>query len=232
MATTPESVFSDLNNLYMDTPLDSRFDERFGFTDAEVEALATYLGHPGCMPQAREWYDGYRFGRVDVYNPWSVICYLDAGCEPDIYWGNTSGNSVVGGLVAGADASTLERVYGLLEPGGTVEESLDLGVVFPELGVRGDAVWSMLYLAGYLATDDTGRSGGRRRVRRLRIPNREVGELFLDEVVERFSDVAGGSDRLGLLHRALVGGDEEALSGALGAIARYPPAAREVRALP
>lgn len=215
-----ESIFSDLNNIVVSTALDTRFDERFGFTDAEVEALATHLGHPGCMAEAREWYDGYRFGNVDVYNPWSVLNYLDRGCSPDVYWGNTSSNSVVGDLVLHADAPTLEAVYALLESEGTVRAPLDLGIVFPEMGLSGDALWSMLYLAGYLTTEDTALPNNSRVPRRLRIPNHEVSELYRGEVVERFASVAGGSRRLLALHDAVSGGDEATVQGELAGILR------------
>lgn len=211
-----ESIFSDLNNLRVLTPLDVRSDERYGFTDAEVEALAAYLDHPDCMPEARAWYDGYRFGNVAVYNPWSVINYLDSGCVPGAYWGNTSGNSVIGELVAHADTETLEQVYALLEPGGTVLARLDLGVVFPELGMRGPALWSMLYLAGYLTTEDVEDPSDDMLPRRLRIPNYEVRRLFRNEVLRRFLGVAGGDRRLAGLHRALVAGDTAGFQAELG----------------
>lgn len=214
-----ESIFSGLNNLHVSTSLNIQFDERYGFTDAEVEALATYLGHPECMAEARDWYDGYRFGRVDVYNPWSVLNYLYADCTPGTYWGNTSGNAVLGELVAKADADTLGNVYDLLEPGGTVEEPLDLGIVFPDLAIRGDAIWSMLYLAGYLTTDDTDDPGDDMRIRPLRIPDREVGRLFRNEVLRRFRAQAGGAQRLRGLHRALLEGDDTTLAGQLEKVA-------------
>lgn len=215
-----ESIFSDLNNLVVDTPLSSRFDERFGFTDAEVATLAAYLGHPGCMGEARRWYDGYRFGRVSVYNPWSALNYFDQGCAADVYWGNTSSNSVVGDLVRHAGASTLEKVYALLEPGGTVAAPLDLGVVFPDLGVRQDGIWSMLYLAGYLTTDDVQRPNSTTVVRRLRIPNLEVAELYRAEIVERFSSSAGGWDRLARFHSALASGETNIVQEELSRITR------------
>lgn len=150
-----ESIFSDLNNLQVDTPLNVASDERFGFTQAEVEALAEYVGSASSVSQAREWYDGYRFGDVDVYNPWSVLNYFGNGCAPDVYWGNTSSNSVLGGLVSGADDKMLKRLYALAEPDGAVRAPLDTRVVFSDLAVAPQAVWSMLYLAGYLTTDDT-----------------------------------------------------------------------------
>lgn len=215
-----ESIFSDLNNLVVSTALSAEFDERYGFTDAEVEALATYLGHPDCMDEARVWYDGYRFGDADVYNPWSVLNYLRQGCSPDVYWGNTSGNSVVGDLVRRADARTLEQVYALLEPGGAVSAPLNLGVVFPDVGASPGALWSMLYLAGYLTTDDTAIPNNTRVPRRLRIPNHEVSELYRAEVVERFAGHAGGRERLDALHGAFAMGDEGVVRSELSRILR------------
>lgn len=95
-----ESIFSDLNNLVVNTALSDRFDERYGFTEAEVSALLSYLGFSrDCQDTARQWYDGYRFGTQDVYNPWSVLNYLDNDCAADSYWGSTSGNSLIGDLL-------------------------------------------------------------------------------------------------------------------------------------
>lgn len=216
-----ESIFSDLNNLYVSTPLNIKYGERYGFTDAEVAALATYLGHGDCMPEAREWYDGYRFGNADVYNPWSVLNYLDNKCSPGAYWGNTSGNSVLGDLVAGADAGTLEEVYSLIEPGGVVYDSLDLGVVFPDLGVREGALWSILYLSGYLTTNDTEDPSDDTRLRPLRIPNREVARLYRNEVVKRFRGQAGGTRQLSALHEAILNGESAALEKELSEIAQH-----------
>lgn len=210
-----ESIFSDLNNLVVSTPLDARFDERYGFTGPEVSALAAHLGLSGCEREAAEWYDGYRFGNSDVYNPWSVVSYLERGCEPDVYWGNTSDNGALGELVRAADADTTAEILSLLEPGGSVWEPLDLSAVFPDGGLPGDAVWSMLYLAGYLTTDDTRSPNDPLALRRLRIPNREISVLYRREVVERFAAAAGGTGRLRRLHAALASGDREALEGTL-----------------
>lgn len=215
-----ESIFSDLNNLVVSTPLDTEFDERFGFSDAEVAALAVYLDCPDCMDEARQWYDGYRFGEAEVYNPWSILNYLKRGCAPDVYWGNTSSNTVVGDLVRHADARTMRDVYALMEPGGIVYAPLDLSIVFPDVGVREGAIWSMLYLAGYLTTDMTAMPNNNRAPRPLRIPNREIALLYQSEIVERFAGFAGGSDRLYDLHAALVAGDAGTVAAELGRIVR------------
>ena len=163
-------------------------------------------------------HDGYRFGNADIYNPWSVLNYFHSGCVADIYWGNTSGNVVLGDMVRTADERTLESLYRLMEPQGTVVRPLDLGVVFPDAGVREGAVFSMLYLAGYLTTNDTRFPNSSRTLRALRIPNQEIAELYRSEIVERFGKVAGGSDRLACLHEALVAGDAKAVESELALI--------------
>ena len=100
---------------------------------------------------------------------------------------------VIGDLVKSSDESTAEEVYGLLEPGGVVWAPLDLGIVFPEMGLKGDALWSMLYLSGYLTTDQTALPNDTLSLRPLRIPNLEVARLYRAEIVERFLGVAGAA---------------------------------------
>lgn len=216
-----ESVFSDLNNLVVNTPLSLEFDEYFGFTVGEVAALADYLGHGDCVEEARSWYDGYRFGAVDVCNPWSMLNYLRQGCTPGTYWSNTSSNGVIASLVRDADNETLAQVCGLLEPGGEIAAPLDLGVVFPDVGVRPGAVWSMLYLSGYLTTDITSMPDDYTLLRPLRIPNREVAQLFRQEIIARFGSLAGGVDKLSRFRRALVSGDAPVLAEELSRIAEF-----------
>lgn len=202
-----ESVFSDLNNLSVSTPLTARFDERFGFTDSEVAALAGYLGRSDCLGTARTWYDGYRFGTADIYNPWSVLNYFANDCAPGTYWANTSGNSVIGDALSHSDEATLADLYRIADPGETVSARLNLEVAFPDVGSRGDALWGMLYLAGYVTTDETAMPDMRGIVRRLRLPNMEVAALFRDEIVDRFSIAAGGERGLDALHVGLQRGD-------------------------
>ncbi len=215
-----ESIFSDMNNLTVSTPLSVISDERYGFTDDEVAALAAYLGYPDCLDEARRWYDGYRFGKIDVYNPWSVLNYFDQGCSPDVYWGNTSSNAVVGDLIRHAEGESLAEIYELIKPGGVVVAPLDLGIVFPDLETHGEALWPMLYLAGYLTTEDTCLPNNKMRLRPLRIPNAEVAQLYREEIVERFRQTAGGPRRLAALHRALCMGDAQVCQDELAAIMR------------
>ncbi len=226
-----ESIFSDLNNLTVNTSLNVRSDERYGFTDAEVAALAEYLGDAASVDEVRRWYDGYRFGNADIYNPWSVLNYFHSDCVADVYWGNTSGNAVLGDMVRDADARTFEDLCRLMQPRGTIEAPLDLGIVFPDIGIRPGTLWSMLYLAGYLTTDDTTFPNNAHLPRPLRIPNQEIAQLYRGEIVERFAAVAGNVGRLYDLHRAFAEGDgprvEEALSDILLNSASYFDLANE-----
>lgn len=223
-----ESVFSDLNNLGVDTPLDTESDERFGFTEEEVDALASYLGVPHKRSEVKDWYDGYHFGEADIYNPWSVLNYFGKGCRPGVYWANTASNTVVGDAVRSLDEANLRDVYGLLQPGGVAWHPLDLGVVFPESGATGDMLWSMLYLAGYLTTDDVEDPSNQYLPRPLRIPNREIARVFRGEVVQRFREVAGGTGRLLELHRALVSGDGKTVETELRRIFGGSPSCRDL----
>lgn len=217
-----ESIFSDLNNLDVNTSLNVLSDERYGFTGDEITALAAYLDASAAIDEVRAWYDGYRFGNVDVYNPWSVVNYFQKGCVADVYWGNTSSNSVLGDLVRRRDAATEQKLYALMEPGGVVREPLNLSVVFPdESEVAPGALWSMLYLAGYLTTNDIETPNNTRIRRALRIPNAEIRELYRTEIIERFSSIAGSRDRLFAFHEALTAGDAAAVAHELENILLY-----------
>lgn len=184
-----ESIFSDLNNLRVSTSLSSVSDERYGFSDQEVSALTSYCGYGGAdnAAKARAWYDGYRFGSEDVYNPWSVLNYIDAKCHPGVFWTNTSSNEVVGEAIRTADEQGLRELLTLLEPGGVIWAPLDLSVVFPDVGMKSDALWSMLYLAGYLTSDDTDDPEDTLKLRPLRIPNVEISNVFRTQIIDRFA---------------------------------------------
>ena len=223
-----ESIFSDLNNVTVDTALDTASDERFGFTESEVGALASYLGHPHKRDEVKYWYDGYRFGDADIYNPWSVLNYFSRGCRPGVYWANTATNTVVADAARSCDEQTTKDVFSLMQPGGFVRKPLDMGVVFPESGEKGNALWSLLYLAGYLTTEDTDDPNSRLVRRRLRLPNREVAEVFRTEIVERYAEEAGGYERLDDLHDALIAGDADGVGRELGRILLTTPGCRDL----
>ncbi len=206
-----ESIFSDLNNFRVDTALDHRFAEAFGFTTAEVGALASRLGHADRVGELAAWYDGYDFGGEAIYNPWSVLNYLDQGCVAQPYWTNTSSNEVVRRMIARADEGTNARLTELAG-GSAVEAQLDLSVVFGQIDSDTSAIWSQLYLAGYLTTHDVEEPNSARKARSLVVPNLEIRELFQGELVDRAASATGGRDVLRALHAALASGDADALA--------------------
>ena len=211
-----ESIFSDLNNFVVDTALNHEYAEAFGFTQPEVDELLARLGHADKLGELAEWYDGYDFGGEAVYNPWSVLNYLRQGCIAQPYWTNTSSNSVVKRMIARAGESVNASLTALAE-GREVGEALDLSVVFGEIDSDTSAIWSQLYLAGYVTTRDIAEPNNAQLVRRLAVPNLEVARLFRGELVERAQAAAGGRNALSALHAALRSGDEASLAAELEA---------------
>lgn len=215
-----ESVFSGLNNVVVDTAMDLGFIEGFGFTRAEAEALARYQGlAEDKLPEMHDWYNGYNFGGVEAYNPWSVLNYLRQGGVAQPYWGNTSDNAIVHQLFQKATGESIAELQDLAA-GGVVVRPLDLATVFSELdqhkGLRSDAaLWGQLYLAGYVTTDDVAMPHDDMVPRRLRRPNREVGWLYRREFAERTIVAVGNYDLLLSLKDALVSGDATGLACAL-----------------
>lgn len=213
LRVSQESIFSELNNVRFDTTLDVDHAEAIGFTSAEAVALAAYKGRADKVSEMATWYDGYRFGKTDVYNPWSVLNYLYYG-EVQPYWTNTSMNGIVTDLIGRAgDSQTSELVR--LASGGSVAKPLDLRTVFDSLSDNPEAVWPQLYQAGYITTRDTGRPNDDEMMREFYVPNLEVRKLYQKELLARAKRLAGSAQRLSDLHRAVVACDAEATQNAL-----------------
>jgi hypothetical protein len=205
-----ENLFSGLNNLGVYTLLTTEFNTCFGFTEAEVIALLERNGHPDKLDAVRRWYNGYLFGGEVIYNPWSVLCFLERDDKtPRSYWLSTSSNDLVRELLE-RYALRLQPVFEVLLEGGTIERALDDSVVMSEIHRSEGALWSLLVFSGYLkaeaaASDELGRA-----VYRLSIPNREVREVYSTTFrhwMENRLDGQGGS--LDVLTGALLSGDAE-----------------------
>ena len=199
-----ESIFSDLNNLKVDSVLRTQYPEAFGFTPQEVEKLANDIGHADKLAELRDWYDGYRFDERDIYNPWSVLNYFDNGCRPAAYWGNTSGNIILGELLQYADREHTEALEGLFQ-GGTVRGYLQEGVIYSDIENDEDALYTVLCMTGYLTIAHADWNGMRWRYD-LRLPNREMLVLFTTEVLKRFQKGMSRSS-LEILMEAFLRGD-------------------------
>ena len=183
-----ESIFTGLNNLKVHTVSDFRYDEYFGFTNADVDEILKFYGLSSYKDLIRDWYEGYRFGDTDVYCPWDVINYCDVlladpHAEPENYWANTSGNDLIRRLLKKANQSTRNEIEQLLN-GGTIIKTIRQELTYREVENSIDNIWSVLYSTGYLTC--------RRRVPgkqiELALPNREVKELFLDLVKNWFEE--------------------------------------------
>lgn len=223
-----ESIFSDLNNLFVDSILRPKYPTVFGFTSEEVEKMANDLGHPDKLSEIKAWYDGYRIDGHELYNPWSVLNYFDAGCQPQTYWGNTSGNAILAELMKNADQEHFESLDTLLR-GGTVTSYLRDGVIYSDIGDDPDALCTMLCTTGYLTTERTATFAGETEYS-LRLPNLEMRRLFGIEIVKRYQHGFGKSALVRLL-RAFLNGDaakvEEGLGRYLVKLASYYDTAKD-----
>jgi hypothetical protein len=168
----------------------------------------------------KEWYDGYRFGGSDIYNPWSVLSFFAKGREPQPYWTNTSGNAIIAKAAESTERSVRSGMLSLLEPGAVVRAPVDPNITYGELDHDPFGMWSVLYMSGYLTTEDTVLANDTDRKRPLRVPNREVRSAYKRDVLARVQRVAGGRDKLRPLYEGLAAGDERAVGEALATIAR------------
>lgn len=183
-----ESIFTGLNNLKVHTVSDSRYDEYFGFTDSDVSDLLDFYDLSSYKDIMKDWYDGYLFGKINVYCPWDVINYCDTllsdeDAEPENYWANTSGNDIVRRLLKKADQTTKNEVEQLLN-NKYIVKSVRQELTYRDIDSSVDNIWSVLYSTGYLT--QCGRLPGKQL--KLIIPNREVHELFTDLVKEWFQE--------------------------------------------
>ena len=213
LRVSKESIFTGLNNLMVHSISDPSFDEYFGFTDEEVGKMLSDYGLEAHHQEAREWYDGYRFGGQDVYCPWDVINYVyalrvDPQAEPRAYWLNTSGNAMVRELISkSADGTTQMEIERLIE-GETITKTLNEQLTHNEIRSSIGNIWSLLYMTGYLTTAQKP-SGSRYE---LRIPNREVRQIYMQQVLSWFEDKASAeTDKLTNLYAAFETGDVDTI---------------------
>lgn len=184
-----ESIFTGLNNPKILSITTVRFDEYFGFTDREVREILEYYGFEDKYELMKEWYDGYRFGNVEVYCPWDVISYCDELLDdpdavPRDYWSNTSGNDVVKHFVEMIDSKGTKGELEALAAGETVEKEIREDLTYDRLYESPENIWSVLFATGYLTQQ--GKPDGRRF--RLAIPNREIRNIFVEQVMTLFKE--------------------------------------------
>lgn len=188
LRVSQESIFTGLNNLKVLASTDARFDEYFGFTDEEVKILLEAYHLESHMEETKEWYDGYHFGNADIYCPWDVISHVDRLCgeptaAPQAYWINTSGNDLVKRFIEKADKTTRDEIEALIA-GGLIEKPIRLELTYDEIDNSINNLWSVLFTTGYLTQAGRTEQGDYR----LRIPNKEVREVYKLQIQEWFRD--------------------------------------------
>lgn len=212
LRVSKESIFTGLNNLKVLSITDNRFDEQFGFTDAEVEHLLAAYNLADHLDETKAWYDGYRFGAADVYCPWYVINHVDVLrsnplAKSQAYWINTSGNALVKLFIEMADKSTRDELERLVA-GEAIEKHIRLELTYDEIDSSIDNLWSVLFTTGYLTQKGVTEDGAYKLV----IPNQEIREVYKLQIQEWFKKkVFADTEQLQSFWQAFAMGDSEAV---------------------
>lgn len=207
-----ESIFTGTNNFITDTISDNRLDEFFGFTQEEVDRILADTQNTSHSQEIKNWYDGYRFGSIDVYSPWDVMNHINALClDPQAmlrsYWRNTSDNAIIRSFIDQAENDTIKQ-FEILLSGDKISQKIEEDLTYDYLYASAENLWSILYLTGYLT--GTEKEEGRQEWN-LWIPNLEIREIFEDTVIKWFHDSARLWERKALFH-AVWERDEEKLT--------------------
>ena len=192
-----ESIFSGMNNLKVHSVLDRRFSSYFGFTADEVRQMLDYYGYGDHLEEACRWYDGYHFGDSEIFNPWSVINYIDEGCVPLAYWQSTGSNEIIGEIIAHATPEITENLRRLMQ-GESIAAYVDTSVIYPDIPRRPSTIYSFLLVAGYLKALDIHVQGDGNYMCRLLIPNREISFVYEKEILSRLQPPAAESIALAI----------------------------------
>ena len=184
-----ESIFTGLNNLKVLTIADERFDEYFGFTDKEVRRLLEYYDVADHYEEVKRWYDGYQFGNASVYCPWDVLNHCDrirsgSRAQPENYWINTSSNDAVTRFIQESANAATKREIERLVAGEVIVKEIHQEFTYSEIYQTIDNIWSLLFTTGYLT--QRGKSEGRQM--RLAIPNQEIREIYVSQIMEFFKE--------------------------------------------
>ena len=207
-----ESVFTGLNNLEIDSVLHTRYADSFGFTEDEVKAMLAYYDLAAELPEVKRWYDGYLFNETEIYNPWSILKYVNDRKDKVTkfalpYWSNTSSNSIVREMVAEADDEAKEDLETLMN-GGTIEKQVHEDITYGDIHQSQDNLWNFLFFTGYLKKVGEQKDGNNLKLE-MKIPNIEIATIYENSISYWFEQRMKQTDRSPLKH-ALETGDCEA----------------------
>lgn len=204
-----ESIFSGLNNLKVNSILDNKYSEFFGFTPDEVKKMAQYYSMENRYDEICQWYDGYRFGDSEIFNPWSVLNYFSNDCQAQTYWQSTGSNDIIGEILPEIDEATNEKLVSLLN-GGTVLSTIDTGVVYPQVKENPASIFSFLLVAGYLNAMELSTNTSSDFMCKLAIPNREIEFVYRKEILDKLNRIIPIS-RANAIQEALYSADSTLL---------------------
>lgn len=182
LRVSKENLFSGLNNPVVNTVLDEKYSKYFGFTTDEVKKMAVYYGQEDKLEELSNWYDGYRFGNTEIYNPWSVANYFYNNCVAKPYWTNTSDNEIIREIMKYLTPDIAENMFSLLQ-GNTVQASLNMDVIYPRITDGTDTIFSFLLIAGYLKPVSNAVETEYGTFMELALPNKEIQRVYNTEIL-------------------------------------------------
>lgn len=213
-----ESIFSGLNNISVYSVLDTKFSTYFGFTEAEVQVMAAYYDSTSKVQELKAWYDGYKFGNIEIYNPWSVLNYLSRDCQPQPFWVQTSGNSVIHETIKNINKTASDNLRKLLT-GEIIKSVVQTNIIHPKLKEPQANVLGFLLMTGYLKSTRTVLNERGAYVCELSIPNKEIASIYYDEILALLTNDIG-EDIVYSLQEAIVNKNIATLKATLGRFLR------------
>ena len=208
-----ESIFSGLNNPKINTILENKYSRYFGFTPDEVREMARYYKAEDKYDEICAWYDGYRFGKSDIFNPWSVINYFSSECEPRAFWQSTGNNEIIGEILSHADGSIFEKLHQLLQ-GKSVLTYIDPSVIYPQIKSNPSSIYSFLLVAGYLKINKVEPSFNGDYMCEVALPNKEIAYVYNKEILQKLKDIIPQSTAISI-QEAIYSGNRSALQSLL-----------------
>lgn len=204
LRVTKESIFSGMNNLAIYSVLDSKYSKYFGFTSEEVKQMAKYYGAADRFHEIVQWYNGYKFGNIDIFNPWSVVNYFSNECEPRAYWVSTGSNDVIGEVLAKADAEIYDKLTSLIK-GGTFVSLIDTGVIYPEIKENPSTIYSFLIVTGYLKVLEKKLSVNGDYMCEVALPNKEIAQVYNREILRKLEPMITPSTAIAIQEAIFTG---------------------------
>ena len=213
LCVAKESIFSGMNNLAINSVLDNKYSAYFGFTADEVKEMAAYYAAADKYDEICQWYDGYRFGKTEIFNPWSVVNYFSNECEPRPFWVSTGSNDIIGEVLAEADDEIYKRLTSLVN-GETFTTFIDTGVIYPQIKNNPSTIYSFLLVTGYLKALKTTPSFSGDFMCEVSLPNREISLVYNKEILQRLEHLIPQSTAISI-QEAIFSGDYARLKAQL-----------------